>query len=137
MHWNLISQLSLETSPVWIPLICEEDSRLSAVHCINLILLSRFLCCGLLPASSNFINLSSHFSLPLLPFYLSVVLSVFCIDIADFSSHFYSELSSTDDCQMQFLVRELLCCSCRSQASSIRGPNRQGFVLFLFLPEDV
>jgi hypothetical protein len=63
------------------------------VHCINLVLLSKFLFCGLMPASSNFIDLlaiclpSSLFSCHHCS--LLFVLIVLYIHTADFSSHFY------------------------------------------------
>jgi predicted GIY-YIG superfamily endonuclease len=48
---NPISQLSLEISPIWIPLIQEEGCR--AVHCKNPGLLGKVLCRGLVPTLSN------------------------------------------------------------------------------------
>jgi hypothetical protein len=62
---NPISQPSLEISPLWIPLIREEVSRLQGIQCKNPGLLGKLLCCGLVPALSNFIDSYQYVITPL------------------------------------------------------------------------
>jgi hypothetical protein len=143
---NPISQLSLEISPIWIPLIQEEGCR--AVHCKNPGLLGKVLCRGLVPTLSN----CHHTSLFHCCHCCFIFLFVFYIVTADFSFHFYlhfmSLISTTDDlgesykrfrclskyihelspaddgCWLPFIALDssVLKLS-RSEANSTRGPN--------------
>jgi predicted GIY-YIG superfamily endonuclease len=53
---NPISQPSLEFSPTWIPLICEEVGRLQGSSLYKPGSCKKFLCCVLVPASWNFFD---------------------------------------------------------------------------------